>query len=213
MKNKRIVILVVIGIIWISFKISQRPHVVEKDNSSISVLADPNQVLFSGAQKIEKDIKGGQYTLSLAAEYELAGVVVSKKFYSSGRNSQVAPVDLAVVWGRLADEECDKYMRYSQSNRWYYYQYSKDCPCDSKYIINHSSNNHIIPANPNILRAVRSIKRKQKIILYGYLVRLKGVYKGNDMWWNTSLTRSDTGDSSCEVFYVEKVRVGNNIYK
>ena len=213
MKNKSIVILAVIGIIWISFKISQRPHIVEKDNSFINVSTDPKQILFSGVQKVEKDIKGGQYILSLVAEYELAGVVVSKKSYSFGWDSQVIPIDLAIVWGRLADEECDKHIRYSQSNRWFYYRYGKDCPCDNKYIINHGSNNHIIPANPNILKAVRSIKRKQKIILFGYLVHLKGVYKGKDVWWDTSLTRSDAGSGSCEVFYVEKVRIGNNIYK
>jgi len=213
MKNKRIIVLVVVVIVWIAFKIAQRPYSTEKDNSFISVSADPKQVLFSGVQKIEKDMKGGEYTLSLVARYELAGVVVGKKFYFFGWDSQVAPVDLAIVWGKLADEECDKYMRYSQSNRWYYYRYSKDCPCNDRYIINHSSNNHIIPANPNISKAVKSIKRKQKIILYGYLVNLKGLHKGNDIWWNTSLTRADTGDHSCEVFYVEKVRIGNNIYQ
>jgi len=213
MKNKRIIAIIVVAIIWIVFKTSQRPHSAETDDSLINVLAEPHQVLFSGSQKIEKDMKGGKYNLSLKAKYRLAGVVVSKKFYFFGWSSQVSPVDLAIVWGKLADKECDRHIRYSQSNRWYYYRYSKDCPCSDRYIINHSSNNHIIPANKNILKAIKSIKSKQKITLYGYLVNLKGVYQGGDIWWNTSLTRLDTGDHSCEVFYVEKVRIGNNIYQ
>jgi hypothetical protein len=39
-------------------------------------------------------------------------------------------------------------------------------------------------------------------------------YKASVMvWWKSSLTRNDTGDNSCELFYVTKVRIGNNVYQ
>jgi hypothetical protein len=31
--------------------------------------------------------------------------------------------------------------------------------------------------------------------------------------WNTSLSRSDTGDGACEVFYVDKVRIADREYE
>ena len=86
-------------------------------------------------------------------------------------------------------------------------------PFDRTYIARHSSNNHIIPATENVLKAVRSVGKRQKIVLEGLLVNLQGSYKGQRVWWSTSLTRDDSGDHSCELFYVTKVRIDNNVYQ
>ena len=86
-------------------------------------------------------------------------------------------------------------------------------PFDTSYVIAHSANNHIIPANENIHRAVKMIKKKMRLFLEGYLVNLKGTYKGREVSWNTSLSRTDTGNGSCELFYVSKVRIDTKIYE
>lgn len=62
------------------------------------------------------------------------------------------------------------------------------------YIINHSSNNHIIPATENLRKAVKSIKTGRKIVLEGFLVNLTGTYERQTVWSDTSMSRSDTGD-------------------
>ncbi len=112
-----------------------------------------------------------------------------------------------------SSQKSEQYSTYSQSDRWYFFEYRHETPFTTSYIINHSSNNHIIPATENIRKAVKTVKAGQKIILDGFLINLKGTYRGQNVWWNTSLSRSDTGDNSCELFYVSKVRIGNEVYE
>ena len=84
---------------------------------------------------------------------------------------------------------------------------------DPSYIITHSANNHIIPATENVQRALKIIKKRDRVVLEGYLVNLKGTYKGREVRWNTSLSRTDTGNGSCELFYVSKVRIDTRVYE
>jgi len=190
-----------------------RPVPTAQDSSSIDISRDPVQIQVRGVPSIELKTKDGEYTLTPVAEYKISAMVASKKGYSGGWTAEVAPVDLALVWGKLADPEYDKFITYSQSNRWYYYRYKAGSPFDNNYVICHSSNHHIIPATGNVLRAVKSLQRKDKVFLEGYLVNIKGVYQGGKVWWNTSLSRSDTGDGACEVFYVKKVKIDGNVYE
>jgi hypothetical protein len=80
-------------------------------------------------------------------------------------------------------------------------------------VISHSANNHIIPANENIHEAVKTIWKKDIVVLEGVLVNIKGTYKGQPVTWNTSLSRKDTGNGSCELFYVSKVRIDTKVYE
>jgi hypothetical protein len=147
------------------------------------------------------------------AEYQLAGKVVSKETYSYGWESEISPLDLAIAWGSLAEPEHEKYISFSQRNRWYFYEYKPGSPFDHSYIISHSSNNHIIPATENISHALRTIRKNDKVVLEGFLVNVKGTYKGGEVYWNTSFTRKDTGNGSCELIYVTKARIGSDVYE
>jgi hypothetical protein len=140
-------------------------------------------------------------------------VVVSKETYSSDWNAEISPVDLAIAWGKLTEPENEKYVSFGQRNRWYFYEYKPESPLDNSYILSHSSNNHIIPATENISLALKTISRKEKVMLEGFLVNLKGTYKGGTVYWNTSLTRKDSGDGSCELFYVTKARINTDVYE
>jgi hypothetical protein len=159
------------------------------------------------------ETKDGRFTARCAAEYKASVMLVGRESYSSGWNSILSPVDLAVVWGKLAEPEFDRHITYRQNDRWYFYEYAAQSPASHSYIVSHSSNNHIIPATDNVLRAIRSIRMKQVVTLEGLLVNIRGTYKGQRVWWNSSLSRSDTGAGSCELFYVSKVRIGENVFQ
>jgi hypothetical protein len=147
------------------------------------------------------------------AEYKLSGRVVSKETYSSNWDGKISPVDLAIVWGKLVEPDWDKYITYSLRNRWYFYQYKPGSPFDNSFVISHSANNHIIPANENILEAVKTIGKGDRVVLGGFLVNIKGTYEGRPVTRNTSMTRKDTGDGSCEIVYVTKIRVNTDVYE
>ncbi len=122
-------------------------------------------------------------------------------------------MDLAITWGRLVESESQRYITYSQGHRWYNYRWNEGSPVDPSYVVSHSSNNHIIPANENIRRAIKAIKKKDRIVLKGFLVNLKGTPKGQEVTWNTSLSRTDAGNGSCELFYVAYVRIETKVYE
>ena len=69
-------------------------------------------------------------------------------------------------------------------------------------IMGHSGNMHIIPATEFINDVLQDIQEGQLVQLWGYLVDARG----NDGFrWLTSLSRSDVGGGSCELFYVERI--------
>ena len=211
MKYKPLLIFTIILFLFLSGCSRPTPTGAELDKIDIS--QDPVQTLCASNEPIIIEIKNGQFTLTPLAEYNFCGLVVSRETYSYGWDGEISPIDLAIVWGKLAEHEYDQYMPYSQSSRWYYYKYKPGTPFDNSYIISHSSNNHMIPANENVRRAVKMIKEKDEVFLEGFLVSLKGTYKGETVTWNSSLSRTDTGDGSCELFYVSKVRIDTMVYE
>lgn len=195
------------------FSSCDQPQKSGMDFDQIDTSSDPVQRSYRSNDPILIKTKGSHFTLTPVAEYQLAGRVVSKETYSYGWEAEISPVDLAIVWGKLADTEYDQYMTYSQSNRWYFYEYKPESPLDPNYIISHSSNNHIIPATENISLALKTIQKKEKVVLEGFLVNVKGSSGGRPVTWMTSLTRKDTGNGSCELIYVTKVRIDTNVYE
>ena len=190
-----------------------RPKLTGVESDEIDTSQDPIQASYKSDEPIIREIKDGHFTMTPVADYKISGMVVGKETYSTGWDGEISPVDLAIVWGKLAESEYDRYISYRQSNRWYFYQYKEGSPFDNSFVISHSANNHIIPANENIHEAVKTIGGKDVVVLEGFLVNIKGTYKGQPVTWNTSLSRKDTGNGSCELFYVSKVRIDTKVYE
>lgn len=179
----------------------------------VDVFQDPIQTACDGAQPIVMKTKAGLFTITPVAAYRVAGMVAGSERYSFGWTAEIAPRDFALAWGDLTKPEVMPYISYSQSGRWYFYRYKAECPVSGNYIATHSSNHHIIPANDNVRRAVFAIKRKEHVLLEGYLVNVDGSLKGAAVWWRSSLSRSDTGDGACELMYVTRVQVDSYVYE
>jgi len=205
---------VIIFALWILLAAGcSSPDPTSVEYEEIDTSQDPVQIPCDKEEGFTLKLKDGQLDLNPAAAYKISAVVVGKEPYSSGWSGQLSPIDLALAWGKAADPESKKYVSFSQGNRWYFFTYEAGAPFDRTYIARHSSNNHIIPATENVLKAVRSVGKRQKIVLEGLLVNIQGSYEGQRVWWSTSLTRDDSGDHSCELFYVTKVRIDNYVYQ
>ncbi len=190
-----------------------KPQVTCEEFDEIDISQEPIQIQNASREPFVIKNKNSEFTISPLAGYKIAAIVVSKKLYNDGWRAEVAPIDLALVWGKLAEQEYDKYISYSQHDRWYFYEYEAGSPFNNSYVTAHSANNHVIPADENIYKAIKTIRKEEKVLLEGFLVNVKGRYKGEDFWWNSSLKRTDSGDGSCEVFYVKKVRIGTKVYE
>ena len=205
--------LLLLIIFLLAFFGCDRPKLTGVEFEKIDTSQDPRQTPCRSGESISRRIKGGSVSITPLAEYKISGVVVSKKSYSDDWEGEISPVDLAIAWGKLAEPDFGRYITFSHGYRWYRYQWKVGGPFDAMYVIAHSANNHIIPARENIQRALKVIKKKDRVVLEGYLVNLKGTYKGREVAWNTSMSRTDTGNGSCELFYVSKVRIDNRVYE
>ena len=212
----RIVVIIVVVItasVLTAKYFLEKPISVEEASTPLNPLENPVQ---NEVQDLESFTfnKGNLLLLIFPqAEYEVTAKVVSKKRYHYGWGSKIVPYDFTLVWGKLTEPEMKKFIKYSQMRRFYFYKYAQNCPLKQDYIREHSANNHLIPANKNILNVFKKIKKGDIIQLWGYLVNIEGTYKGKDVNWRTSTSRRDTGNGACEVIYVEKVRLKNQIYR
>ncbi|MDI6740538.1 MAG: hypothetical protein QME74_09270, partial [Candidatus Edwardsbacteria bacterium] len=153
---------------------------------------------------IEKD--GYVFHITPKTDYVLSGIVVGRENYSSGWNAVISPCDLAIAWGKLTEGGLHKELNWSQSGRWYFWQYDENFPRDNAFISRYSSNNHIIPATENVANAARALGAGDTVELSGQLVDVDGRKGEETVWWRTSTSRDDSGDESCEVFYVRKIK-------
>ena len=71
----------------------------------------------------------------------------------------------------------------------------------------------MIPATSNLRKTLYSLKKNTIVEIEGFLVDVQGEYKRRKVYWNTSLTRTDTGNGSCEIIYVKKIKIGYKTYE
>lgn len=211
--NLSIVISICI-IVYAVFVTPKNPEPVSVASSTVfEKLPEPSQSPYNGGIHIPIKSNDLDITIYPQANYRIYAMVMSKRKYNWGWESQISPYDLALAWNKLMLPEYQKGIRYSQSGRWYHYVYSCEFPLPKSYIISHSSNHHIIPANENVKKALDKVKKRQKIYLEGYLVNIKGKFQGREVWWNSSMTRNDSGNGACEVLYLTKAVMGNEVFE
>ena len=162
---------------------------------------------YSG-EKFYIKCENGVYTLVPAVTYRAPVLVVGKKkHYHTDVLAQLVPVDLCVIWGVLAEPEYLKDLRFTQKGRYCQLVYKPGSPVEPYVGLHEFTHIHVIPATENILKALNSIKEGQKVILEGVLV---DIYLEDEIIAQTSV---EPTDDSCEILYVTKIRIGNNIYE
>ena len=134
------------------------------------------------------------------ATYTIHSRVLSVKHYGHDAGAKIAPVDLALGWGRMSDWGVYHRLSISQRGRFYLFGWGPEGPpIPKREIETHSSNNHIIPANEAVARALGGVQANDLVWLEGNLVEVNGP---DGFTWRSSLTRDDTGGGSCELIRV-----------
>jgi hypothetical protein len=102
----------------------------------------------------------------------------------------------------MSDQAVLDKLSISQGNRFYFYQWRNTPPIPEHEMVCRSSNNHLIAADRSIARMISNLYPGEIVTMKGHLVNIS---KSNGFYWNTSLSRTDTGRGACEVFYVEGI--------
>ncbi len=146
-------------------------------------------------------LQRGDVTLVTRARFELTARVLSREDYRFDAGARLAPVDLAMGWGRMSDSSVLAGIEISQGNRFYHWHVNA-FPIPRREIETSSANMHMIPADNAVRDELERVHPGEVVHLEGFLVDASRP----DGWrWRTSMTRNDTGDGACELIYVESI--------
>lgn len=141
------------------------------------------------------------FRIEALARYQLRGRVLGVRAYDDAA-SKLLPLDLAVAWGELTEPDLLQQISFEQRDRWYFWEYI-DLPWGTGEMIpNRSANMHCAPANAALEEQLRGLQPGQMLALEGYLIRT-----GGRAYNESSLSRRDRGDGSCEVVWIDKLEL------
>jgi hypothetical protein len=187
------IILVAIGSYWYGHRpIHYTPGVL--------IEAEPGQMMLPESSS---RITYGSFVLKPLALFTVDARVLHRRNYRYDAGAPLVPVDLALGWGVMSDQHVLDQLQISQSMRCYWYEYRLPPPVPVAEIVSHSSNMHIIPATAAIASKCRSLRTGALVHLIGDLVEATGP---GIRTWKSSLSRTDTGNGACELFYVEEIK-------
>jgi hypothetical protein len=143
------------------------------------------------------------YRITPLATFDIRARVISRERYRFGHAADLSPIDLVLGWGAMSDTAILKKISFSQGGRAYTWMTSV-FPVPRRVIETHSANMHMIPADGDIERRLKSIRAGNMVHLKGFLVEVDT----QEGWgWKSSLTREDTGGGACELIWVESLDV------
>ncbi|VAW80319.1 hypothetical protein; putative signal peptide [hydrothermal vent metagenome] len=194
MKKLLIIIALVGAAVW-----QHDQNRVTEQSDGVVAGTDPVQRNLSGEQTF--NFEG--YRVTPLAGFSLKARVLARKKYSLGREGKLSPLDLALGWGPMSDNEVLDKIDISQSNRFYHWR-TRQLPIPKKEIIRHSANMHMIPSSAHIADQLAEVRKGDVVAITGQLVKISS----DDGWrWQSSLSRTDTGGGACELVWVKEVSI------
>lgn len=97
------------------------------------------------------------YLLTPAAEFDVHARVLSRRDYKRGREAELSPVDFALGWKRMSDEDILDKIKIRQTHRFYMWEVDR-FPIPRKEIETSSANMHMIPASEQIRSRMDQVK-------------------------------------------------------
>ena len=193
MKRGRTLLQVAIVLAAVAWHYSQRPR-----THPPGVLAAQAPAQSALDSDVALPSKAG-FAITPLAKFSLSARVLGRADYRLDAGAKLAPVDLALGWGRMSDSAVLEDVDISQSIRFYHWRV-REFPIPEREIVESSANMHLIAADDSVARAIERTRVGDVVSFDGYLVRASGP---RGYTWTSSLTRSDSGDGACELVWVE----------
>ena len=211
-----IVLLSVFLINFLSFDNSKLRHV------EMEPFSEPIQEEITEDLTFAKKIDGNKVVITPLANYKLYGRVYAKHYRPSKLyGASVEPYDISIIFGAGKEKEVYKAISVKMASTVSYMSYSGKAweKHLSKYfdsdteLIHCFTNNHICPANKNVRKGIKKLKKKDIVYLEGYLIKYTNFKKDGSIEKGISSTSrnekedmmGDNGNGSCEQIYVTRV--------
>lgn len=160
-----LIALVVLGI-W--FYETIRP---EPQPPGVLAEAPPSIVVLDGAQAPTFTREG--YRLVGLAKFEAKARVLGVERYAGERDTQVAPLDIALGWARMSDSTNLRNVDVAQAKREVLYK-SYDPALPDSEVQASVFNIHVIASDPEVDKKLRALRTGHLVELNGYLVEAQG---------------------------------------
>ena len=206
MRNLLIIILIVL--IFNSFRDEGYFENIPLKNVDMKPFSVPIQEELTQKEsklKFTENFWGGKSIMTPLYRYKIYARIYSKKKYLLGIDPNPAPYDLALGWDGLEKEDVFNTISAWQYFRWVHWRLKPNCPYDVDGVYLRLANNHVIPANKNILRGIKQLKKKDAVYMEGYLVSYITESMGRTGTGSSSTSRTDRQANSCEVIYVTRL--------
>jgi hypothetical protein len=177
---------------WNSWALRSYPQA-----DGVLVAAEPLQTALDPAPE---PLARGDYRIQPLARYDITARLLHRESYHFGRETELSPLDFALGWGPMSDNRVLDRLKISQGNRFYYLHW-QDPPRPPAELMQASANTHLIPADRGVARALDRMRPGEVVHLRGFLV---SVTAPDGWYWNSSLSRTDTGAGACELMWVEQ---------
>jgi hypothetical protein len=172
------------------------------DQRPVRPPADPVDARLEQTRSSDKAFAFEDHEIEPLADFAITARVLSRENYRFDRAAVLSPVDLALGWGPMSNDEVLRRLTISQGGRWYYYRWSGEPPLPVNEIVRHSANMHLIPADADVETALSRVRPGHVVELRGKLVEARG---SDGFRWRSSLTREDSGNGACEIVFVERI--------
>ncbi len=206
--KKGIVALIIIGILIVA----SIALVIYRAGTRRSVNGIPDPAQTQHLDDTAFRIDDYNIVITYLYDYDIEGLVVSTKDYISfDIGDKLSQRDFGLAWGAVAEYNGLIDFHWSQSGRFLYHKIDSGAEIDkvggAAYFNEHSSNNHIIPANDDVKWKMWLVRKGDHIRMKGYLVNVDGAKMNGSgtLTWHSSTNRTDTGDGACEVVYVTSI--------
>lgn len=136
--------------------------------------------------------------------YKIGARVLSRERYYFDKGAEIAPVDLALGWGKMSNDSLlhRANIKISQGGRYYHWWAPDFNSLSRAEIETQSANVHLIPLTTQIKKQLLNIDQGDYVYIEGDLVN---VIAPDGATMNSSITRFDTGAGACEIILVKKV--------
>ncbi|WOO42468.1 hypothetical protein [Rubellicoccus peritrichatus] len=188
------VVALIIGVIWTW----EQTRTINQPDGQLAPKMPIQSPMKTSDPKI---IRKGDWSIMPLQNYSIRARVLSRKRYRNDGSSDISPIDFALGWGPMSDNVNLDGISIKQRHRWFFIG---DVRSDQIADMHFAANTHIIPADEDIRRSVLAVREGHVIEAEGYLVEC---IQGNNPPWRSSLSRTDTGDGACEVFYVNSIKL------
>lgn len=212
MRTRGALFAIVVACLLLGWWLAHPPSTLPRpDPAAVAACPLPPRVA-ADAPPLQTDVPRGLVLPAIgdAALMPLAGFsvdarVLSREDYRFGHEADYSPTDLALGWGRMADDAVLARLTISQGGRWFRYRWQGEPPIPAGEIARSSANMHMVPADDRVAAALARVEAGQRVRIDGWLIRIDAA---DGRWhWRSSLTREDTGDGACELVYACAVTV------